>query len=154
VAAARYWPPDTATTLAAVLLAAAETNPSAVEAAGGFGGPALIFSGAKDRVAPPASHQIPMYNALPGACKYLITITNGSHCQFSENPFICTAAEWTVCPFCSFLDGAIHRGLVIELMAPWLDRQLKDKETAGQAYLTALADETAVGRVSYQGQCP
>ena len=139
---------------AALLLAAAETNPSAVDAATGFGGPALIFSGGKDRVTPPADHQIPMYNALPGTCKYRVTVTDGSHCQFSENSTICNIGERTVCLFCSFLDGETHRELVRELMAPWLDWQVKGSETAGQAYLTALAAETAAGRVSYQGQCP
>ena len=137
-----------------VSLAPAETNPSAITASGNFSGPLLIFSGGKDNVAPASSNQIPMYNASPGACKYLVTIREGSHCRFAESSTRCATAEVFVCFLCSFLDGAVHRGLVIDLAAPWLDYHLKGNASAGAEYLSILASETQNGRISHVGACP
>ena len=137
-----------------VTLAAAETNPSAITAAGGVFAPTLIFSGSKDNVTPPSSNQIPMYNAVPGPCKYRVTITDASHCRFAVNSTLCATAEFFVCPFCSFLEGETHRGIVMDLVAPWLDYHLKGIASAGVEYQNVLTAEVAAGRVSSQGSCP
>ncbi|MBB5873391.1 putative dienelactone hydrolase [Allocatelliglobosispora scoriae] len=65
-------------------LAAAETNPSAVTAAGTLTKPLMLLSGSADGTAPPASHQRPIYNAKP-APKQLRTITGGFHCGFMDS---------------------------------------------------------------------
>ncbi|MCB0767165.1 MAG: dienelactone hydrolase family protein, partial [Flavobacteriales bacterium] len=53
---------------AVVCFAPAETNPSAIAAAGDVDAPLLILSGSQDCVTPPNDNQLPMYQAAPAAC--------------------------------------------------------------------------------------
>lgn len=74
-------------------LAAAETNPSAIAAAGGVNIPSLIISGGDDCVTPEPSNQIPMYNGLNSTCRAWVSITDASHCHFAQNNGTCTLGE-------------------------------------------------------------
>ncbi|MBO4209383.1 alpha/beta hydrolase [Micromonospora echinofusca] len=65
-------------------LAAAETNPSAVTAAASVTVPMMLVAGDRDTIAPPASHQRPIYQSKP-APKQLRTITGGFHCGFMDS---------------------------------------------------------------------
>lgn len=72
---------------------AAETDPSAIQAAAFVAAPALVFSGSNDCVTPPASRQVPMYDALASGCRTYVNITGGSHCRFAEYSFVCGLGE-------------------------------------------------------------
>jgi dienelactone hydrolase len=65
-------------------LAAAETRPSAIEAAAAIRVPALLVAGELDAIAPPVDHQVPMFEVLTGAPAQLRTIIGGSHCGFTD----------------------------------------------------------------------
>ena len=108
-------------------LAAAETNPSAVQAASGLTIPALLFAGSSDCVTPPAQHQIPMYDALGSVCKTLVTITGASHCQFAESNFTCSLGE-VGCA--AGITRAQQHDAVLLLLRPWLDAFLKSDAVA------------------------
>lgn len=75
--------------------AAAETNPSAIAAAGTVSVPTLVFEGTDDCVTPSAGNTGDMYAALGVACQSLISITGASHCQFANSDFVCGhRANW------------------------------------------------------------
>jgi predicted dienelactone hydrolase len=69
-------------------LAAAETNPSAIQALASVNKPFLVISGTSDNTTPPDEHQIPMYNAVQGP-KIHVSLNGGSHCKFTDGSTIC-----------------------------------------------------------------
>lgn len=69
-----------------ITFAAAETNPSAINAAQSVTVPTLIFCGSSDNIAPPASHQIPMYNNLSSDYKAHVTLTGATHTNVFSRP--------------------------------------------------------------------
>lgn len=109
---------------AMAVLAAAETNPSAVAAAPGINVPSLIFSGGNDCVTPPATNQLLMYNALASKCKTHVTITGGSHCQFADDNFNCGFGEATCTPSPAISRAQQHTSLNTYLI-PFLNKYLK-----------------------------
>ena len=118
-------------------LAAAETSPSAINAAASLSIPALLLAGGNDCVTPPPDHQIPMYNALQSACKTYISITGGSHCQMAEYNFYCAFGEATCSPSPAISRAQQH--LVINrYLIPWLQSILKGDETAGEVFDSTL----------------
>ncbi len=118
-------------------VAAAETNPSAVAAAGIISRPSLVFSGANDCVTPPSAHQIPMYNALNSSQKSLVSITGGNHCQFASSNFNCSLGQSTCSPQAT-INAAQQQGKVFQLLIPWLRFYLKSECPAGEEYQDAL----------------
>lgn len=139
---------------AIVTMAAAETNPSAISAAGSISVPALVLSGSQDCVAPPNTNQVPMYNALLSSCKYYVGIVGGSHCQFAVNSTICQAGEALPCIGRTFVDANAQRDLVIDTVQPWLDAKLKGLLDGRDLFLQLLAANAALGATTYQGTCP
>jgi len=79
--------------------AAAETNPSAIEAALDVFCPSLIFSADDDNITPQESHQIPMYNNLSSELKYHINIFNETHLGLPGNEMIPDIIQ----PFISYI---------------------------------------------------
>ncbi len=138
---------------AIAVLAPANTSPSAVDAAGATSLPALILAGSKDNVTPISQHQQPMYDALPTQCKYLVPITEGSHCQFAQGSFLCDAGEFSVCPFCSFIADATQKGVTVELLSHWLDYTLRGAGPSLDALNGALAGYVDAGVLTYSGGC-
>jgi len=129
-----------------VTMAAAETNPSAVAAAGNLTIPSLTIAGSLDCVAPPANHQLLMYNAAPTYKAYL-EIIDGSHCQFANSPFLCTLAEGTSCggSAANFISQADQHTQMLASSKPWLDFHLKGDCAAlatFDTYLTTSPDHT------------
>jgi predicted dienelactone hydrolase len=128
-------------------LAAAETNPSAIEAARSVTAPCLVLAGSDDCVAPPSQHQIPIYEALASSCKTLLTVTGGTHCQFADYNFNCQLGE-----YCS---GSISREqqheLVETFLTPWLDWTLRGDVHALADFQDLLA--TAQG-LTVRQDCP
>jgi hypothetical protein len=138
------------TTVAALFnLAAAETNPSAIAAAGEIAVPALLFSGSLDCVTPPAGHQIPMYEALASGCKTHVMLMGGSHCQFAESNFICSLGE-TACPTPT-ITRTEQQDLTLALLVPWLAGILYDDPQAWEDFQDLLAGLSGIECVQ---DCP
>lgn len=118
-------------------LAAAETSPSAINAAASLSIPSLLLAGGNDCVTPPSGHQIPMYNSLQSDCKTYISINGGSHCQMAEYNFYCAFGEATCSPSPAISRAQQH--LVINrYLTPWLQSILKGDETAGEVFDSTL----------------
>lgn len=122
--------------------AAAETNPSAISAAGSITIPALVFGGSKDCVAGPSGNQTPMYNALASDCKSLVIITDGSHCQFGESNTLCNFGETTSCPFTSYISRSAQHSKTFQYLTPFLDFYLKGDCGAWPVYQQLLSNPT------------
>jgi pimeloyl-ACP methyl ester carboxylesterase len=82
---------------AVATLAAAETRPSAIEAAATLTMPTLFVAGSLDTFTPVDEHQRPMFETASAAPSQLRVIEGGSHCGFLDQPlrvgFICAAAN-------------------------------------------------------------
>ncbi|RPH96153.1 hypothetical protein EHM69_02050, partial [candidate division KSB1 bacterium] len=128
-------------------LAAAETNPSAIGAAGNLIIPVLVFSGSEDCVAPPASHQLPMYTGLSSDCKAFISIIGGSHCKFGEYNFTCNLGE-IGCP--GSITRSAQHSLVIFHLLPFLDFHLKQASTARCVFQERLEAQNGI---TYLQEC-
>lgn len=122
--------------------AAAETNPSAIAAAASITVPALVFGGSKDCVAGPSGNQTPMYNALASACKSLVIITDGSHCQFGESNTLCNFGESTSCPFTTYISRSAQHSKTFQYLNPFLRFYLKGDCGAWPVYQQLLASPT------------
>ncbi len=135
---------------ALVTLAPAETNPSAIAAAGSVEQPALIFAGSHDCVTPPSQHQVPLFESLAGDCRTYLSITGGSHCQMAESNFLCTFGETTCSPPPDISRAAQH-AVINRYLLPWLKAVLKQDCTAGDMFDAMLPTDSAV---TYQQTCP
>lgn len=67
---------------------AAETNVSAINAAANVTAPSITFAGSSDTVAPPNSHQIPIYNNLASVYKSYVSINGGTHTNVFSNTLV------------------------------------------------------------------
>lgn len=127
-------------------MAPAETNPSAVAAAGNVTVPALVFSGSSDGVTPPQDHHLPIYNALGSSCKVYISIIDGSHCYFANNS--------TTCSFGEFNPGSLPRleqqDIVSDFLSLWLDYTLRNNSNAFTTFNDSL---DASSRITFQKNC-
>ena len=119
-------------------LAAANTNPSSILAAAGINIPSIVFSGGNDCVAPPAQHQIPMYDSLNSSCKTFVSVTGGSHCQFANYNVNCYFGEGTCSPQAT-ISATTQQTTVKNLLLPWLDFYLKGSCNAGNQFQSLLA---------------
>jgi hypothetical protein len=127
---------------ALVAMAPAETNPSAISAASMINRPALVFSGINDCVAPPAEHQIPMYEALSSSCKTYLGIVGGDHCQFASPNFNCTFGQSTCSPQ-GTISASEQQADVLSNLIPWLDYYLKNDCVRGETFQSNIADNVA-----------
>lgn len=130
-------------------LAAADTNPSAIQAAANVTAQALMFAGSLDCVTPPGNHQIPIYDNLGSECRTLITLTGASHCQFAEYNFYCSLGEGG-CPDPTLTRTQQH-ALVDHFLLPWMDAVLKDDLAAWDIFQQRLGDST---QITYDQDCP
>ena len=137
---------------AILTLAAAETNPSAIAAAGNLTIPALVIAGTNDCVTPTNSNQLPMYNALNSECKSYISITGGSHCQMANYNLFCSIGESTCSP-----SPAISRTEQHQLLNPsmlyWLDYQLKSNCSAGNSFQQLLNSSVGISTINNCEYC-
>lgn len=81
-----------------IVMAPAETNPSAKQAATFVTVPTLILAGGRDCVTPLAGTVQPIYDSVSSACKVLAVIPGGSHCQFADDNALCALGEFTCRP--------------------------------------------------------
>jgi pimeloyl-ACP methyl ester carboxylesterase len=107
-----------------VTFAAAETNPSAIQAAQNITVPTLVFSGSNDCVTPPPNHQAPMYNNLASDCKTFISITGGGHCYFANYNFNCWFGESTCSPSPT-ISRAQQHAIILDHLIPYFEYMLK-----------------------------
>lgn len=111
--------------------AAANTNPSAIEAASNLQVPSLFFAGSYDCITPPAQHALAIYEGIDqDYCKTYINLDGASHCQFASPNASCSLGE-------SFsgcgnppITGVEQRERVNNLLLPWLKYHLKDLSQA------------------------
>lgn len=132
-----------------ISFAAANTNPSSINAAANINVPILMFIGENDGVTPPLSHQIPMYNSYAGPCKTRITILGGGHCFFANPNTFCSIGEASTSP-----QPTISREQQIYqtfyLLLPYLDFMLKNDIGAGSIFLDRLNYNT---KISFERDC-
>lgn len=132
-----------------VTLAAAETNPSAIAAAGSIQIPALVIAGENDCVTPPSANQLTMYTSLSSTCKTYVSINGASHCQMANSNFFCNFGESTCTPQPAITRDQQH--LVLEqYLALWLDAQLKSDCVAGFDFNSLINSDS---RITFQKNC-
>jgi dienelactone hydrolase len=127
--------------------AAAETNPSATTAALQVNRPTLIFSGSNDCIVPPTT-QMAMYQNVPALCKTMITLTEATHCQFSNNNFTCTLGQITTGCNNSAITTSTVFSKVSSLLIPYLDYYLKDDCERGEVFLDSYNNLTGAVKVN------
>jgi len=124
-------------------LAPADTKPSAIAAAAKLSIPSLIIAGGNDCVTPPKDHQIPMFDSLRSACKTLVSINGGSHCQMAEDNFLCNFGEATCSPKATISRSEQHQ-IQFQFMVPWLKHYLLKDLTAGKTFDSVTSKSTVV----------
>jgi len=134
-----------------VTFAAAETTPSSTTAAASVTIPALVLSGTADCVAPSATNQIPMYNALASACKVYMSITDGSHCYFADYNFNCTLGESTCGNTVPPLPRADQQDVTLDFVKIYLNYYLKGNTPSWGVFVDSLSSSP---RITYQLSCP
>jgi pimeloyl-ACP methyl ester carboxylesterase len=128
---------------AMITFAAAETNPSAIQAAASIQVPTLVFSGSNDCVTPPPNHQVPMYNNLASDCKTFISITGGGHCYFADYNFNCAFGELTCSPSPTITRDQQH-AIILNHLVPYLEFHLKGNQQAWITFNNLLNNPTGI----------
>jgi hypothetical protein len=123
--------------------AAAVTTPSSITAAKNITIPSIVFSGVNDCVAPPAQHQIPMYDSLISVCKTLVNITGASHCQFANVNTSCYFGEGTCSPQATISSSA-QQTITFDLLLPWLNFYLKNNCTDAALFQNLISAGTGI----------
>lgn len=130
--------------------AAAETTPSAISAAANISVPVMIFEGENDGVAPPASHQDLMYDALTTNCRYKVVILGGGHCYFANYNLACSTGELFTSPQPTISREEQH-DCQFDILLPFLDWQLYGNSSSKTLLEDSLQNST---RISATFTCP
>ncbi len=133
-------------------LAAAETNPSAIAAASSLSIPALLIAGENDCITPAATNQLLMYNAIPSACKNLVTINGGSHCQMADANFNCSFGEATCSP-APAISRDDQQQKVLTYLSLWLDAVLKQNCQSGIDFENLRNTDTTITYLQFCNLC-
>lgn len=123
-------------------LAPAETNPSAITAAGNVLIPSLIFSGEGDNVTPSSQHQLPIYSSLSSTCKIYTSIKGGGHCLFANANLLCDFGETTSGSTISITRQQQHE-YTFQVLESWLDYYLYQNVSSGE-WLTDSLQSNAI----------
>ncbi len=135
---------------AMVSFAAANTNPSAIDAAKSCTIPTLLFSGTNDCVTPPPQHQNMMYDSCISTFKTQVNITGGGHCFFANNNINCSFGESTCTP-APTITREQQQLTTTNFLIPWLDFFLKGIANQGAAFQQLL---TTDNRISFRQNKP
>lgn len=127
-----------------VTYAAANTTPSSIHAAQSITIPSLVISGESDCVAPPATHQLPMYDSLAGNCKIYISIKDGGHCYFANYNFLCTTGEESCNPGGVPLSRAEQQATTMNFVKPYLDYFLKGNVSSWNSFVDSLTNSSKI----------
>ena len=114
-----------------VLLAPAETRPSAIAAAEGITVPSLVFSGTNDCITVPSKHHLPIFDSLKSSDKLFIAIVGGNHCYMADDNRLCNLGEAT-CNGESQISRREQQDIVNRYLLPWLGYHLKGANAAWQ----------------------
>ncbi len=121
-----------------VTFAAANTSPPSIAAANNVLVPSLVFAAENDCVAPPAVHQIPMYDSLGAACKTFISIKGGAHCEFANFNFNCSFGQSTCTP-APTITRSQQQDASSDFLKLWLEYYLKDMCNSWNAFNDSLS---------------
>ncbi|MEO8734791.1 MAG: hypothetical protein ABI373_10715 [Flavobacteriales bacterium] len=105
---------------AVVVLAPAETTPSAITACVSITVPTLIFGASEDCITPIATNSQPMYDATTASCKAFVDILGGGHCYFADASTTCSFGDLTCGPNLT-IDRAQQHQAVLDVTDLWLD---------------------------------
>jgi len=126
---------------AVATLAAAESDPSAIDAAASIAAPVLFLAAADDAITPLAEHQRPMFEAKAGGRAQLRTIVGASHCGFLD---IETLLLRLVCDKAA-IGAEEQRRITREILVAWLRHELAgDDSVANLAWPDASDGATLV----------
>ena len=131
---------------AVVVLAPAETTPSAIAAAAQISVPTLIFAASEDCVTPLAQHTQPMFDATGASCKAFVNILGGGHCYFGDSSPTCSLGELTCGPNLTVSRGEQHQA-VLDVADLWLERFLMGTTEAYVTLSDTLATSTRFASV-------
>ncbi len=132
-----------------VNFAAAETNPSSIQAAKQVTVPVLMFIGENDGVTPPAQHQLPMFDSCASPCKLRVTIKGGGHCYFADPSTTCSFGEATTSPQPT-ITRAEQQRRVFGILRPYLGYRLKGSLADSVEMMSKLNIPT---EVTYVKEC-
>ncbi len=133
---------------ALINFAAAETNPSAIEAANNITVPSLIFSGDDDCIAPASENQDIMYDSLSSDCKTQISIINGGHCYFADYDFNCSLGE-SFCNPTLEITREEQQLITFDFLNLWLDYTLYDDQNAFIVFNDSLQTSNQINYLQY-----
>jgi len=100
-----------------------------------------VLAGELDCVAPPATHQQPIYAALASACKTYVSVTGGSHCQFADANSTCSLGEGGCA---AGVSRTAQQATVLRYLSPWLAWVLKGDAAAWADFQSLRANDTAI----------
>jgi dienelactone hydrolase len=120
-----------------ITFAAANTGPSAIDAAKEVKIPCLLLAGGNDCITPPEKQQLPMFEALGSACKVMVTLAGASHCFFADQNNLCSFGEKLCSPSPTISREQQHQR-VMDLLRPYLAFYLKDQKDAWQSFMARL----------------
>ncbi len=104
--------------------APAETDPSAIAAAGNINAPVLVFSASGDAVTPAAEHHTPIYESTISENKFFVSIDGGAHCYYANTNFACDFGE-SVSGGDITISREEQQKIVNDLIEPFLTNHLK-----------------------------
>lgn len=137
---------DNASVTTLVTFAAANTNPSSVEAAEQVTVPTLVFSGTNDCITPSAQHQDIMYDSTRSALKTQVYVKGGSHCYFANDNIYCSIGESTCTP-APTITRAEQQITTSSFLIQWLDYFLKNNCEKAISFQDSLKNST---KISYR----
>lgn len=135
-----------------ITFAAAETNPSSVQAALNVAVPSLVIAAEEDCVTPPSSNQIPMYENISTGEKAIYTISGASHCNFTDgSASLCYLGEFFPClGFGPFIERDEQHERILQVVLPWLRNYLYSDCQAGEEILSTLESGSNEGKWTFE----
>lgn len=137
--------------LAIITFAAAETNPSAMEAASEFSGKTIMFYGQNDNVTPYAEHQEPIYYNSASNCKTVIQINGGIHCYFNNYDFTCWMGEFAVGSNAQ-ISRAEQQQVVIDFMTMLIYSEMYQDQESHENFIDSLILSPRIEYLRYCGE--
>jgi hypothetical protein len=119
--------------------------------------PSLAFAASRDCIC----HSIPLdeYRGLNSSCKWLVDVTNASHCGFchftvGRDKVVCEAAERAECPLTSHMPSALQQNITLTVSSLWLDYVASGQSSTALTALTkALVHFQSQSLLSWKTNC-
>ena len=130
-------------------LAAARTSPSSITAAAGITVPALYLADNRDCALQAGGAPSDHYAAAGSACKTLLTIQDGRHCQYVYPTWLCELGDCA-----TGIDGDLQRQIVAEYLIPWFEWTLKGRTEALVRFNVLMASDPRLHSYQQLGCTP